>query len=66
VESGAVVCAGAVIKAGVRIGSRSVVGMGAVVTKDVAAGAVVYRNPASDRYSLEEYLAKKREWEAQK
>ena len=35
VEDGAMVCAGAVIKAGVKIGKYSVVGMGAVVTKDV-------------------------------
>jgi acetyltransferase-like isoleucine patch superfamily enzyme len=30
----------------VRIGARALVGAGAVVTKDVAAGAVVVGNPA--------------------
>jgi len=65
VESGAVVCAGAVIKAGVRIGAKSVVGMGAIVTRDVPPETVVYGNPARVRYGLEEYLAKKMDWEAQ-
>lgn len=63
VESGAVICAGAVLKAGVRVGARSVVGMGAVVTRDVPPDAVVFGTPARIRYSLTEYLEKKREWE---
>jgi len=63
VESGAIVCAGAVLKAGIRVGARSVVGMGSVVTKDVSPETVVYGNPARVRYSLEEYLEKKGEWE---
>jgi maltose O-acetyltransferase len=37
---------GAIILPGVRIGSRSVVGAGAVVTRDVAEGVVVAGNPA--------------------
>ncbi len=65
VEPGAVICAGAVIKAGVRIGAKSVVGMGAIVTRDVPPETVVYGNPARYRYGLEEYLAKKMDWEAQ-
>lgn len=63
VESGAVICAGAILKAGIRIGAESVIGMGAVVTKDVPPGTVVYGNPARVRYGLSEYLDKKMKWE---
>jgi acetyltransferase-like isoleucine patch superfamily enzyme len=63
IEDGCVICAGAVLKAGVRVGARSVVGMGSVVTRDVPPDVVVYGNPARVRYSLEEYLEKKEEWE---
>ncbi|MBS7620411.1 N-acetyltransferase, partial [Candidatus Bathyarchaeota archaeon] len=63
VESGAIVCAGAVLKAGIRIGARSVIGMGAVVTKDVQQETVVFGNPAYYRYDLETYLSKKKSWE---
>ena len=63
VEDGAIICAGAVLKAGIRVGARSVVGMGSVVTRDVPPDVVVYGNPARVMYSLEEYLDKKLEWE---
>jgi len=63
VESGAVICAGAVLKAGIRIGSKSIVGMGAVVTRDVPPNTVVFGNPAKVRYGLSEYLEKRRKWE---
>lgn len=64
VEDGAVIGAGAVIKAGVRIGRRSVVAMGALVTKDVPDEAVVMGFPARVVYTRDEYEAKKGEWEA--
>ena len=46
VESGAAIGSGAVILGGVTIGERALVGAGAVITRDVAAGAVVAGVPA--------------------
>ena len=46
VDQGASIGAGVVILPGVRIGARSLVGAGAVVTRDVPANAVVAGNPA--------------------
>lgn len=51
VEDGAYIGTGAILKQGtpdkpLRIGKNAVIGMGAVVTKDVAPGAVVVGNPA--------------------
>lgn len=46
VERGASIGSGAVVLGGVRIGAEALVGAGAVVTKDVAAGAIVVGNPA--------------------
>jgi acetyltransferase-like isoleucine patch superfamily enzyme len=46
VENGASLGANCTILPGVRIGSRALVGAGAVVTRDVAAGAIVVGNPA--------------------
>ena len=63
VERGVVICAGAVLKAGIRIGVNAVVGMGAIVTKDVPPGTVVYGNPARLKYSKDIYMKKKRAWE---
>ena len=62
VKSDVIICAGAVLKAGVRIGPRSVVGMGSVVTKDVLPDTVVFGNPARVRYVRTEYLEKKKSW----
>jgi len=46
VEDFASIGAGVVICPNVRIGSKSLIGAGAVVTKDVKAGTVVCKNPA--------------------
>ena len=64
VEDGAIVCGGAVIKAGVRIGEMSVVAMGAVVTKDVRTGVVVMGVPAREVYARSEYDSRKVAWES--
>jgi len=63
VEPKAIICAGAVLRAGIRVGKGSVVGMGAVVTKDVPPETVVFENPARVKYTSAEYLEKKRKWE---
>jgi len=62
VEDDAVLCAGAIVKAGVRIGKNSVVGMGAVVTEDVPPNVVVYGVPAKQIYSRRVYDEKKLKW----
>lgn len=46
VKRGASIGSGATIMCGVTIGERAMVGAGAVVTRDVAAGATVAGNPA--------------------
>ncbi|HML08480.1 MAG TPA: hypothetical protein VK430_10195 [Xanthobacteraceae bacterium] len=46
VEMGAYIAPGAIIRDGIRVGSFSVVGLGAVVVEDVPAGTVVAGNPA--------------------
>ena len=46
VERGATLGSGAIVLAGVRVGERALVGAGAVVTRDVAAGATIAGVPA--------------------
>ncbi|MEO6002484.1 MAG: acyltransferase [Opitutus sp.] len=46
VKKGAAIGSGATLLCGITIGERAVVGAGAVVTKDVAAGMIVAGNPA--------------------
>jgi acetyltransferase-like isoleucine patch superfamily enzyme len=53
VKRGASIGSGATIMCGVTIGERAVVGAGAVVTRDVAAGATVIGNPAREYEKLE-------------
>ncbi len=48
VERGASIGTGATILCGVRIGARAIIGAGSVVTRDVAAGAIVAGNPARE------------------
>ena len=48
VEDGASIGAGAVIRCGVRLGSFSMIGAGALVTKDVAPFTLVVGHPAGD------------------
>ncbi len=62
VEDGAIICARAVVKAGVTVGKNSVVGMGAVVTKDVPPETVVLGVPARVAYTREEYEKKRLAW----
>ena len=62
VEDGAIICARAVIKAGVRVGKNSVAAMGAVVTKDVPPDTVVVGVPAKPAYSRAEYEKKRAAW----
>ena len=62
IEDGAIIGARAVIKAGVKIGKHSVVAMGAVVVRDVPENTVVIGNPATIRYTREEYDSKRKRW----
>ena len=63
VENDAIVCAGAMLKAGITVGARSVIGMGAVVVKDVPSDTLVYGNPAREGYPMPQYLEKKKKWD---
>ncbi len=47
VKDDAIVCAGAMLKAGITVGERAVIGMGAVVTKDVPEHGVVVGIPGN-------------------
>lgn len=62
IKDGAIIGARSVIKAGVTVGKNSVVAMGAVVVRDVPENTVVIGNPASIRYTREEYDKKQKDW----
>jgi acetyltransferase-like isoleucine patch superfamily enzyme len=62
IEDEVVVGSRAVLIAGVRVGEGSVIGAGAVVTKDVQARTVVLGVPAKVIMSREEYNRKQREY----
>jgi len=63
IEEGAVIGANAVLIAGVKIGKRSIVAAGSVVTRDVPPESVVAGVPARIISDREEFEEKKREWE---
>jgi acetyltransferase-like isoleucine patch superfamily enzyme len=63
VEDHAVIGARSVILAGVKIGARSVVAMGSLVTRDVPPDTVVMGSPAKPAYSRSVYEKKKSLWE---
>ena len=59
----AIICANATLLPGIRIGERSVVGAGSVVTEDVPQDSVVLGNPARFHMSREEFDKKRELWE---
>jgi acetyltransferase-like isoleucine patch superfamily enzyme len=63
IEDGAILCAKSLIKAGVKVGKNSVVGMGALVTRDVPPGVVVVGIPARVLYSRRQYDSKRKNWQ---
>jgi UDP-3-O-[3-hydroxymyristoyl] glucosamine N-acyltransferase len=66
IRDNAVICARAVIKAGIKIGEGSVVAMGSVVTRDVPRRRVVMGTPAKVVYTKKEYDRKRNAWISQK
>ena len=63
IEEGVIIAMSAVLLPGVRVGKRAVVGAGAVVTKDVPAGALVFGNPARVHSNRQDYDRRQAEWE---
>jgi acetyltransferase-like isoleucine patch superfamily enzyme len=65
IGEGAVIGANSTIIAGIKIGRRSVIAAGSVVTKDVPDEVVVAGNPARIIMSRDEYEEKKRKYETE-
>jgi acetyltransferase-like isoleucine patch superfamily enzyme len=63
VKKNAILCANAILIAGVEIGKDAVVGAGAVVTKNVAPSSVVLGNPARIHMMRREYDERREAWE---
>ncbi len=61
IEDDCFIGVGAIVLMGVTIGKGSIVGAGAVVTKDVPAGVVVGGNPAQTICSVDELVEKRRQ-----
>jgi len=62
VEREAIICANVTLLPGIRIGKRSVVGAGSVVTEDVPNDSVVLGNPARFHMTREEFDKKRALW----
>jgi len=62
VEKEAIICANATLLPGIRVGKRSVVGAGSVVTNDVPSDSVVFGNPARFRMTREEFDKRRAFW----
>ncbi len=62
IKEGAVICLNSCIGAGVTIGKRSIVGMGAIVIRDVPDERVVVGNPARVISTRDEYDLKQVDW----
>jgi acetyltransferase-like isoleucine patch superfamily enzyme len=59
IENNVYLGAGAIVLPGVRIGDHSIIGAGAVVTRDIPPNCVAYGSPAHVHLSTQEWLKKK-------
>ncbi len=63
IEDNSIIGAGAVLKAGIKIGRGSVIGMGSLVLDDVPPDTVVFGSPAKPKYKKSDYNRKRVAWE---
>lgn len=66
IEDDCFIGVGAIVLMGVRVGAGSIVGAGAVVTKDVEPGTIVAGNPAKVVGTVAELVEKRKAWLGQK